>query len=121
MRTSALQFRYKPIVACGLAALFVSFASPNTFAKPDSPGSFGVKVQYNIHDLSTPEGAEKIYRRIKVAARRVCFNTMESWDAARTKHYWQCYAESLNRAVDSINSKNLTALHLQDAKQKRPG
>jgi UrcA family protein len=122
MKTSELQFRYSPLWACGLAALFLSVAGTHAIAKPPTDGSYSVKVQYDPRDLATEAGTEKIYRRIKGAARRACFNTMESYDARRTRHYWACYAKALEKAVDDVNSQPLTALYQhQDGKQKRPG
>jgi UrcA family protein len=124
MTASLTQFRFTPLVACGLAALFVSLAGTNAFAAAKNDGSVSIKVQYSPRDLNTSEGSAKVYGKIKAAARRVCHQTMESWDPARTRHYWECYALAVGKAVDDINSKNLTALHQQDAKQdakhKRP-
>jgi UrcA family protein len=121
MRASELQFRYSPLWACGLAALFLSVAGTEALAKPPTGTSYSSRVQYNPRDLATEEGTEKIYNKIKGAARRVCFHASEPWDVRRTRHYWECYAAALEKAVDDVNSQPLTALHQQqDGKQKRP-
>jgi UrcA family protein len=122
MKTTLAQFRFTPFVAFGLAALFVSVAGTNAYAAQLKHGeSYAVKVQYNLSDLATDAGAAKVYGKLKRAARRVCFETSEQWDARRTRHYWECYKAALAKAVDDVKSTNLTALHQQDGRQKRPG
>jgi UrcA family protein len=121
MTASLTQFRFTPLVACGLAAIVLSLAGTNAFAAAKvENGAYSIKVQYNPRDLTNPEGTEKVYGKIKNAARRVCHLSIEPWDPQRTRHYWECYASALGKAVDDVNSKNLTALYQQDAKQKRP-
>jgi UrcA family protein len=115
--------RSRPLWALGLAALFVSLAGTDAFsAAPTDSTTHSVKVQYNPRDLATEEGTQKVYRKIKNAARRVCNASTEVWDARRTRNYWRCYETALAKAVDDVNSKNLTALHQQGSnKHKRPG
>ncbi len=114
--------RSRPPWAPALGALFLSLAiGTDAFgAAAIETGAYSVTVQYNVRDLATEEGTQKVYRKIKNAARRVCFASTEVWDARRTRNYWRCYDAALAKAVDDINSKNLTALY-QDSKNKRPG
>ena len=121
MSTSKVQIRTSPLWAWGLAALFVSLVGTHASAATGMEPLPSVKVTYDTRDLATPEGSAKVYRKIKGAARRVCFEASEVWDGARRAHYYRCYEAALAKAVDDVNSKNLTALHQQNsANKKRP-
>jgi UrcA family protein len=121
MKIAQHRFRVTPLLLCGLATVAVSFAGGTAFAASQKNDTYSIKVQYNPLELSTQAGAESIYGKIKIAARRVCSMTSEPWDLARTRHFWQCYNTALAKAVDDVNSKNLTALHQLGSKQKHPG
>jgi UrcA family protein len=121
MKTAQLQLRYGPLLACGLAALFVSLAGNNAFASPPT-NTQSVKIVYNSLDLTTQKGTQRLYRRIKNAARNVCTDLGEPWDVARSQHYWECYDTAVAKAVADVHSSNLTALHQeQDNKRKATG
>src|SRR5688572_22098516 len=110
MKTSQTFFRFTPLLACGLAAVSLSFAGTSAFAaSPTDATTYSVKVQYNPRDLTTEEGTQKIYGKIKRAARQVCSMTSVRGDLARARHYQQCYNAALSKGVDDVNSKNLTA------------
>lgn len=120
MNTSHARYRFNPLWVCGLAALFVSLAGTQAFGGPLPEKPYSVKVTYDVRDLATDRGTEAIYKKLKKAARRVCFATSEPWDGARTRHYWQCYEAALARAVNDVDSKTLTAFHQgQDKQDKR--
>ena len=123
--TTSAHLSFNPVWICGLAALFVSLAGTEAFAGPLPVEPYSVNVAYYMQDLATEQGAEKVYRKLKKAARKVCFATSEPWDGARTRHYWECYETALAKAVSDVNSRNLTALYQQqedksDGKRKRP-
>jgi UrcA family protein len=120
MKTSQTPFRFTPLLICGLATVVLSLAGTNAFSASQTNGTYSVKVRYNPLELTTEAGTQKIYGKIKAAARHVCSMASEPWDAARTRHYWECYTTALAKSVDDVNSKNLTALH-RGTKQKQPG
>lgn len=111
--------RFNTLCACSLVTMCVVFAGTNAFAGPLPETPYSVKVQYDLRDLTTDQGTAKVYRKIKNAARRVCFATSEPWDGARTRHYWECYETALAKAVSDINSTHLTAFHQAQDRQPR--
>jgi UrcA family protein len=121
MKLSQNRFRVTPLLLCGLATVVVSFAGGSALAASQKNDTYSIKVQYNPLALTTHAGTQNLYGKIKIAARRVCSMTSEPWDLARTRHFWQCYNTALAKAVDDVNSKNLTALHQLGSKQKHRG
>jgi UrcA family protein len=71
-----------------------------------------VVVRYGDLDLSTPEGAQTLYKRISSAARQVCPagdpRTLVRFDYGR-----RCRAAAIARAVSSVHSSQLAALHAE--------
>ncbi len=120
MKNSQTLFRFTPLIG-GLAAVALSLAGSIAHAASQENETYSVKVQYNPVELSTQAGTQKIYGRIKSAARRVCSSVNEPRYPARMRQYRQCYETALSNGVDDVNSKNLTALHQQGTKQKHPG
>lgn len=98
----------------------MSLAGTDAFTSPLDT-TYRVKIPYNRGDLDTPRETEKLYRKIKNAARTVCDRASEPSDPKRTRHYWECYETALTQAVNDINSSHLTALHQQQDKRRRPG
>jgi UrcA family protein len=112
------------LFACGLAAVFIGAASPHAAAEPRmilgaNGMSYSVKVQYDAADLATEAGLDKIYQRIKGAARRVCTQASDPSDPKQTRHYWQCVDQAVTNAVNDVNSQSLTALHQREADKRR--
>lgn len=84
--------------------------------------TYSVKVNYNRADLATESGLDKIYTRLKGAARRVCDAASEPSDPRKIRHYWECYDQALATAVNEVNNQRLTAFHQREAdKRKRAG
>jgi UrcA family protein len=119
MKMFRAQNRFNALWVSGLAAMFVSLAGTHAFAGPLPENPYSVNVQYDVRDLATDQGTAKVYRKIKNAARRVCFATSEPWDGARTRHFWECYETALANAVSDIHSTNLTAFHQAQDRQPR--
>jgi len=125
--TTRVQRSVSPLLACGLAAVFIgataSRAAADTPSKLSGDGmSYSVTVPYNRSDLATESGLDKIYQRIKGAARRVCNDASEPSDPRKGKHFWECVDGAVAKAVSDINSQNLTALHQRATdKNKRVG
>ncbi|HEU4624300.1 MAG TPA: UrcA family protein [Steroidobacteraceae bacterium] len=116
-----------PLLACGLAAVFIGAAASRAAA--DTPlratkdgTSYSMEISYNRADLATEAGLDKIYQRIKGAARRVCTAASEPSDPRKTKHYWECVDLAVGQAVRDVDNQSLTARHQRQAeKQKRVG
>jgi UrcA family protein len=69
-------------------------------------------VKFADLNLGSLQGATALYHRIEKAAERVCggpLDVRELSDAARLD---SCKVQSIERAVDVVNSSVLTSLHL---------
>jgi UrcA family protein len=93
----------------GLLACGVAVESGSAAVEPAQ----SAKVRYADLDLSRMAGAEELYRRIQVAARRTC-------DASITYHYLEtaparhaCYRLTIADAVARANLAPLTAVHAE--------
>ena len=67
-------------------------------------------VSFKDLNLSTTEGAEVLYKRIKSAAIEVC-GVSDSFDLARMYVPRICISEAVSRAVAQVNRPMLTSLH----------
>jgi UrcA family protein len=110
--------------ACGLAAVFIAAASPHALAEPRmiigaNGTTYSLQVSYNLAELATESGLDKIYQRIKGAARRVCNEASEPSDPKRTRHYWECVDRAVANAVTDVNSQSLTAFHQRETDKRR--
>jgi UrcA family protein len=113
-----------PVWACGLAAVFIAAAAPRASAEPPvkvgrDGMSYSMNVNYNLSDLATESGLDKIYTRLKSAARRVCNEASEPSDTRKVRHYWECYDQALGNAVNDIDNQRLTAFHQREADKHR--
>jgi UrcA family protein len=94
-------------VMLGLSLLCTAAA----LATPSGDPQNSMRVHYSDLDLSRPEGAQKLYRRIEFAARLVC-DSYASNELERRKVYLKCYSKAVNEAVRKVGSDKLTAIHL---------
>jgi UrcA family protein len=94
-------------VMLGLSLLCAGAALATPSGAPDN----SVQVHYSDLDLSRPEGAQKLYRRIEFAAQRVC-ESYASNELERHEVYLKCYSKAVDDAVRKVGSDQLTALHL---------
>jgi len=88
----------------GLAVTTISFATP---LSDDAPS---VTVRYDDLDLSTPTGADALYRRISKAARQVC-PSANSRDLSVVDASEHCQATAVAQAVRAVNNPHLALVH----------
>jgi UrcA family protein len=101
-------------VSAGAAAIALTFLTLLTVdARADeTQGSLpSVTVSYSDVAFGNSDGAARVYRKLKSAARKVCAldhgtKSLELYLAAR-----DCYEEALADAVRKIDRPTLTALH----------
>jgi len=99
----------KPIFRLRHAALaFLLLGS--ALAISATPEGARIAVHYQDLDLSKPQDARVLYRRISIAARRVC-NPPGTTELAQLAKYSECYENAIANAVTSVNQQTLTALH----------
>ena len=101
-------------VSAGAAAIALTFLTLLTVdARADAtPGNLpSVTVSYSDVAFGNSEGAAKVYRQLKNAARKVCGvdnsnKPLDLYLAAR-----DCYEEALADAVRKIDRPTLTSVH----------
>lgn len=86
------------------AALFASSAWADDDRVP-------VSFRYNASDLASPEGAEALYARMNLRARRMCDPRDDYLKSARDA----CAAELVNQWVEAIDDPRLDAIHRREA------
>ena len=99
------------IVGCLLAA--AASVTAATSAPDDVPS---VTVRYADLDLTTEEGAQALYRRIRFAAQAVC-PPADSLDLARLALTRSCQEQAIARAVQAVSSPRLAAVYAMHARR----
>jgi UrcA family protein len=93
-------------------------AASTAFAdNPDAPRYDNVVVTYSDLNLDTAAGNQKLYARLSNAASRACGGEPEIRYIERRAHYRACVEDTLNRAVDKVDSSDLRALREATRKQ----
>jgi UrcA family protein len=70
-------------------------------------------VQFADLDLSKTGDVERLYRRIKIAARSVCNEAISMFDSRASAHFATCYEATVNDVISHVNHPGLTALHIE--------
>jgi len=100
------------IRTAALAAL-LTLASAAAFADPPTAPTADArvaKVSLAGLDLSTPEGAQAAYARIKIVAERLCFHLGDPSLIDNQAIYKACVAESVADTVRRVKAPALAAL-----------
>jgi UrcA family protein len=95
-------------ILVGALATIVTLAT-GTPAWSATPAGHSVTVSFRDLDISTPEGAKVLYRRIQAAANQVC--DYPGADAIEHAVRGVCYRTAIADAVAKVNSPILTAVH----------
>lgn len=94
-------------------ALFAAFASSSWTTRAAAAQPLGtvpsIAVQYSAADLSTKDGASKLYERIALAAREVC-PKYDSRDLIAFSSSRSCQRQVIASAVEEIGSHRLAAV-----------
>ena len=103
-----MKIRDTLVLAAGAATLLVGAANIASAASMDEVRS--VNVRYDDIELNTELGNTVLYRRIVSAAVEVCgqpdIRDLDAIAATRT-----CQRTAVERAVESVHSQLLTAIH----------
>lgn len=72
-----------------------------------------VRVSYNDLNIHSPDGAKRLYARLKRASEIVCGvdSYLRVGSLRRVMKSKQCYRETLDRTVERINIEALERLH----------
>jgi UrcA family protein len=79
-------------------------------AGPVDPEIPTVAVRYVDLDLTNDAGVRTLYRRLQIAARRVC-GSFESHEIGRATQRRACYNQALSAAVAKVDVEMLSVLH----------
>ena len=85
----------------------------------ESP-SDAIEISYVKADLSQPESAQLLYKRIQLAARSVCHEPSVR-ELARYRIYKRCFDEAVDAAVAKVDASTLTALHRSKMQRSATG
>ena len=99
----------KRIALIGLVLLSAGLTSNLALATPAAYETSKV-VSYSDLDLSQPEGAQALYRRIKIAARQACGDPSIK-DLPLYARYRECYEHAVASAVEEVKSRRVSELH----------
>jgi UrcA family protein len=103
-----------------MAALFCTTAFATTGAIAAAPSSNDIEVRYVRAELSEPEAAQSLYKRIQSAARSVCHEPSRR-ELARYMKFRQCYQSAVDAAVAKVDASALTALHRSRTQRSTAG
>jgi UrcA family protein len=111
------------VLAAGIVTVFltvpaVSLASSPVYVSAD--GARSVAVSYSTIDLTTQRGADKLYQRLRYAAREVCEPLDERGVPSLRLAWSACYQQALSSAVAEVDRPLVTALYNND-RRSRPG
>ena len=94
-----------------IAAMAVAGVAAVSFpAAQAEPAGHEVTVSLEQFDLSKQADADEVYARLQRAARSVCGSRVRQ-DLNLSRLADQCYADALAKAVATVDSARLTALH----------
>ena len=74
-----------------------------------------VSVVYSQKDLTSTQGVQTLYARLRQAARQVC-PQLDVRDLTRSVQARVCYETALARAVEIVRRPELTSLHVQSGR-----
>jgi UrcA family protein len=99
------------ILAAGIFAL--SCAATSGIAQAGEPSQVLTKiVKYGDLNLDSPQGAQVLYSRLRIAARSVCM-PLESRELGQQHHWQTCVDHAVDSAVTEVNKTQVSALHNQ--------
>ena len=100
-----------------ISALALTFSGVGTTSRASGTEDTvpAVKVSFADLDLNQMDGAEKLYRRLDFAARKVCAAIEPSSDAdlLRLQRWRTCTRNAVSRAVAKLDRTTLTAYYLE--------
>ena len=100
----------KLITPIAVLALTLSVGASGAMIKTEGET---VKVDARGLNLTSEEGQEVLYSRLRNAAKQVCGATSvhKAGSVKRAQNNRSCFDETLTRAVDSVGNEGLVAVH----------
>jgi UrcA family protein len=91
-----------------MVALALGFTSAQAAPQPEESS---IVVRFADLDVSSTEGAMKLYRRLDVAAQRICA-PLDDRELARHRIFTGCVQNTIGTAVAKVNQPALTAYYI---------
>lgn len=107
--------RVFPHLTGAAAALFLALSAT---APALSQTAASVEVRLDDLDLNTPSGTRLAYDRLRAAARRAC-RSEHQFGANTITAIQACARSALDQSITQLNAPLLTALHAEQAPQRR--
>ena len=98
------------ITATAILFSFSLAGAASIQANADTGDVPSVTVKFADLDISRPEGAERLYGRIKTAAISVC-SSFERGNLASQANFKACVSDAVARAVAKVDSPSLYAVY----------
>ncbi len=94
-----------------MAASWQGTALASAAADPWHPDPAQITVHFGELDLGQPAGAATLYRRIRVAAERVCGEPRLTGSRMVQPEWRACVARAISQAVATLDRPTLTAYY----------
>jgi UrcA family protein len=111
--------RHFGILSCVVLAATAALGSTAALAgEPTTAQS--LRVTYMQADLQNAESAEKLYKRLRRAARMVC-EQPTAREVERYREFKSCFDRALDNAVTNVGATALTAVHRNHSRTQAAG
>ncbi len=104
----------------GAAVSAISLACAGAYAESPPVETHSSTVQYKDLDLNRPHDVAKLYKRITVAAGRVCGSRALTGAYYRTPDFANCYADAVAQAVARVDQPSVTNYYRERAEPISP-
>ena len=116
MNTATKSAKFRRVLATALFAAFVSGAAVCSAADGDPLQS---TVKYGDLKVSSTQGANTLYGRIRSAAQGVC-HSLDGRDMASKKLFAACVHDAIAKAVNKVDQPSLFAVYNAKSGASKP-
>jgi UrcA family protein len=111
-RTAGTRVKFGLLMAAGGLACALGAGAASAGTEEDAPSRV---VRYSSNELATNSGVQDLYRRIQIAAAKVC-PADPIRDLRTSELVEECRKQAVSRAIQQINNSQLAALHATSSK-----
>ncbi len=104
-----------PFRSLALASVACLLGAASTGASQPAHGVPSVTVSYGDLNLSTTQGANALYQRIRLAADTVC--GYKGRTLLEQQLWMSCFNEAVERAVGAVDNPALTSVHAHTSRR----
>lgn len=116
MNTATTSTKFRRLLTVTLFAAFASGAAICSAAEGNAPQS---TVKYGDLNLSSAQGANALYSRIRIAAQEVC-HPLDRRDMASKQLFANCVHKAIANAVSKVDQASLVAVYNAKAGISKP-